>query len=243
MFQRFFQDTRARARRFMLRVRLRPKLFRSGAPWKLLGLLAALFAAGPVGAIFAARLDWMSGWGLTDRIDMLAALFAAGALYIATMAGVLALIAFGLAARRPVLDLELSLASAKGERLRAGGHYAMDAKRSEFTIRIINIGMYSGRSPVVEAVLLSAPGCQLVKVATSKLPPWSEVRSILYNFPLFNSALEWRSADDVIHSDGGYLDLPPLSIEGPLVGKNLWLRIKAAADGDSTIKSFQFYVR
>src|SRR2546428_3433293 len=113
MFQRFFQDTRVRARRFMLRVRLRPKLFRSGAPWKLLGLLATLFAAGPVGAIFAARLDWMSGWGLTDRIDMLAAIFAAGALYIATMAGGLALIGFGLAPRGTGLGFELILASPK----------------------------------------------------------------------------------------------------------------------------------
>lgn len=220
---------------------------RAGVPVSWLIFFAALLGLGVLATVVVAVVDWRSGWTQPDRIATLGAIFAASAVYIALVAGVIALVAYVVASERPNLRIELLFTYSEPDkpelffdptfqpyRLGSGGQL-------QFIIRLHNDSQYSARSPAVRVELfnIGPPGLQIGGQSGS-LPPWGTAAPTSDEVVGGFGVVWLAGANVTVHGPDWYIDLPPLSLANSelIEGVNPRLAISAVAEGDSKSRDY-----
>jgi hypothetical protein len=196
--------------------------------------------------VLAAAHIWWGDWNLDRRLAAEAAVAGLGALYVTAVAGIIALIAYGLASRRPVLAIELRPrpweAAAQPTLIIDGDSRATiltyPRPPVDIAVRLVNWGSFSARNP---AVRLELQGLTSVLKPDHDTLGWQQVPPIH-----FMTGLAWLwngGVDTAIHGHGWLHDLPRFRLARAVVlGESASLNIKAVADGDSHEETYQFDV-
>src|SRR5437016_5815920 len=128
--------------------------------WALVAFVVALLAGLAVcGAL--AIVTWTGTWDVDRRLAALGAIFAAGGLWVAIVAGVVAVLAYALASERPNLRVELRMPHSEPDRpvLCFDPEERAYVKLLQFDqllvrIRLHNASYFSVRNPAVMVELI-----------------------------------------------------------------------------------------
>jgi hypothetical protein len=223
--------------------------------WALVGFVVAL-VAGLVGCGALAIATWTGSWEVDRRLAALAAIFAGGAVWVAIVAGIVAVVAYALASERPSLRIELRMPHSQPDtpvlcfdpEERA---YVKLLKFDQLTVRIRlhNTSDFSARNPAVRVETIGLEWRREEAQTLDMDPPpgyprdgWEAVEP---THPDATAAYQWDGGlNNSIHGPNWFRDLPSLPLYGfaGVAGARHVLHVEAVAEGDRTDRDYVLVV-
>jgi hypothetical protein len=219
--------------------------------WALVGFVIAL-VVGLVVCGGLAVVTWSGTWDVDRRLAALGAIFAGGGLWVAIVAGVVAVVAYALASERPNLRIELRIPHSDPDQpvLCFDPEERAYVRLLQFDqllvrVRLHNASDFSARNPAVRVETIGLEW-RREEVHTLEMDPppgypregWEPVEPTQ---PGATAAYQWDGGPNAsIHGPNWFRDVPALPLYGfvGVVGARHALHVEAVAEGDRVEREY-----